>query len=467
MISYNPSMEFKTIIEPFKIKSVESLPITTPEQRKEYLEREHWNVFGLRSQEVTVDLLTDSGTGSMSSEQWAAIMRGDEAYAGSHSWQRFHEVVSDLTGYKHIIPTHQGRASEKILATITVKEGDIIPSNSHFDTTRANFEFAQAKPVDLLCEEGLDLLSPAPFKGNIDLSKLEALLSGEESDKVPFVLMTITNNTGGGQPVSMDNLKKVKELCTKYNKMFLLDACRFAENAWFVSQREEDYKDIEIRDITKEAFRLADGCTISLKKDGFGNIGGVLALNDDTLAEAARNLLILTEGFPTYGGLAGRDLDALAQGLKEITDRNYLEYRARSISYLGEKALSYGIPVVQPAGGHALYIDAKTFLPNIPPHEYPGHSVACEIYLLGGVRVVELGTLAFGVAGENGKPDTPATHELVRLAAPRRTYTQSHFDYVAEVLEKLAENKDKLKGYEVIEQPKLLRHFTAKLKPLI
>ena len=459
-------MEFKTIIEPFKIKSVEPLAITTPEQRKEFLERESWNLFGLQSQEVTIDLLTDSGTGSMSSEQWAAIMRGDEAYAGSHSWQRFNEVVSDLTGYKHIIPTHQGRASEKILATITVKEGDIIPSNSHFDTTRANFEAALATPVDLLCEEGLDLLAPSPFKGNIDLNKLEALLAGEDNEKIPFVLMTITNNTGGGQPVSMENLKAVKALCEKYNKMFLLDACRFAENAWFVSQREDSYKDVEIRDIAKEAFRLADGCTISLKKDGFGNIGGLLALNDDALAEAARNVLILTEGFPTYGGLAGRDLDALAQGLKEITDRHYLEYRARSISYLAEKAIEYGIPVVQPAGGHALYIDAKTFLPNIPPHQYPGHAVACEIYLIGGVRGVELGTLAFGVAGENGDPDTPATHELVRLAAPRRTYTQSHFDYVAEVLEKLAERKDKLKGYKITKQPKLLRHFTAKLEPL-
>jgi len=274
-------MEFETIIEPFKIKSVESLPITSREERQNFLERESWNVFGLRSQEVTIDLLTDSGTGSMSSEQWAAIMRGDEAYAGSHSWQRFHEVVSELTGYKHIIPTHQGRASEKILATISVKEGDIIPSNSHFDTTRANFEFAQSEPIDLLCKEGLDLLSPAPFKGNIDLEKLEELLDGPDSDKVPFVLMTITNNTGGGQPVSMENLKSVKELCTKYNKMLILDACRFAENAWFVSQREEAYKDVEIRDIAKEAFRLADGCTISLKKDGFGNIGGLLAFNDD------------------------------------------------------------------------------------------------------------------------------------------------------------------------------------------
>ena len=317
-------------------------------------------------------------------------MRGDEAYAGSHSWQRFHDVVSELTGYKNIIPTHQGRASEKILATVMVKEGDIIPSNSHFDTTRANFEFVKAEPLDLLCKEGLDLLSPAPFKGNIDLEKLEDILS-KKSEKIPFVLMTITNNTGGGQPVSMENLKNTKKLCEKYNKMLLLDACRFAENAWFVSQREEDYKDVEIREITKEAFRLADGCTISLKKDGFGNIGGVLAFNDDELAEASRNLLILTEGFPTYGGLAGRDLDALAQGLKEITDKNYLEYRARSISYLGEKALSYGIPIVQPAGGHALYIDAKTFVPHIPPHQYPGHSVACEIYLIGGVRAVELG----------------------------------------------------------------------------
>ena len=467
MISYNPSMEFKTIIEPFKIKSVEPIAITTPEQRKEFLEREDWNLFGLQSQEVTIDLLTDSGTGSMSSEQWAAIMRGDEAYAGSHSWQRFNKVLSELTGYKHIIPTHQGRASEKILATITVKEGDIIPSNSHFDTTRANFEAALATPVDLLCKEGLDLLTAAPFKGNIDLEKLETLLNSEDVDKIPFVLMTITNNTGGGQPVSMENLKAVKALCEKHNKMFLLDACRFSENAWFVSQREESYKDIEIREIVKEAFRLADGCTISLKKDGFGNIGGVLAFNDDALAEAAKNVLILTEGFPTYGGLTGRDLEALAQGLIEITDRNYLEYRARSISYLAEKALEYGIPIVQPAGGHALYIDAKTFLPHIPPHQYPGHSLACEIYLIGGVRAVELGTLAFGVAGVDGKDDTPATHELVRLAAPRRSYTQSHFDYVAEVLEKLVDNKDNLKGYEITYQPKLLRHFTAKLKPLV
>ena len=284
--------------------------------------------------------------------------------------------------------------------------------------------------------------------------------------KVPFVLMTITNNTGGGQPVSMENLKAVKALCKKYKKMFLLDACRFAENAWFVSQREDSYKGKNVRDIAKEAFRLADGCSISLKKDGFGNIGGLLALNDDQLAEDAKNLLILTEGFPTYGGLAGRDLDALAQGLIEITDENYLQYRARSIAYLGEKAISYGLPIVQPAGGHALYIDAKTFLPDIPPHQYPGQAVVCELYLLGGIRTAELGTFAFGVAGENGENDTPATHELVRLAAPRRTYTQSHFDYVAEVLEKLVENKDKLKGYEITEQSRFLRHFTAKLKPL-
>ncbi len=405
-------MDFETIIEPFKIKSVESLPITTPEERKEYLAREHSNVFGLKSQEVTIDLLTDSGTGSMSSEQWASLMRGDESYAGSKSWQRFEEVVRDLTGYKHIIPTHQGRASERILASICVKSGDIIPSNSHFDTTRANFEFAESTPIDLLCKEGLSLLDPSDFKGNVDLEKLEELLKSEDGTKVPFVLMTITNNTGGGQPVSMENLKAVKALCKKYKKMFLLDACRFAENAWFVSQREDSYKGKNVRDIAKEAFRLADGCSISLKKDGFGNIGGLLALN------------------------------------------------------LGEKAISYGLPIVQPAGGHALYIDAKTFLPDIPPHQYPGQAVVCELYLLGGIRTAELGTFAFGVAGENGENDTPATHELVRLAAPRRTYTQSHFDYVAEVLEKLVENKDKLKGYEITEQSRFLRHFTAKLKPL-
>tara|TARA_B100000287_G_scaffold417853_1_gene454082 strand:+ start:3894 stop:5267 length:1374 start_codon:yes stop_codon:yes gene_type:complete len=457
-------MEFETIIEPFKIKSVEPLPITTPEERLEALKREHWNIFGLKSQEVTIDLLTDSGTGSMSSEQWASLMRGDESYAGSQSWQRFEEVVKELTGYKHIIPTHQGRASERILASIMLREGNIVPSNSHFDTTRANVEFTGSEALDLICKEGEDLLKPAPFKGNVDLEKLEETLSKEKGN-IPYVLMTVTNNTGGGQPVSMENLKATREVCSKYGIPMFLDACRFAENSWFIHQREKGYESVEIREIAKEIFRLSDGCTISLKKDGFGNIGGFIGVNDDKIAAECKNMLILTEGFPTYGGLAGRDLDALAQGLKEITDKSYLEYRARSISYLADKATEYGIPVVQPAGGHALYLDAKTYLPHIPPHEYPGQAIVCEMYLLGGIRCAEIGTFAFGVHNEEG-PDSPASNELVRLASPRRTYTQSHFDYVGEVLKALAEKKDTLSGYKITEQPEFLRHFTAKLEPI-
>ena len=457
-------MEFETIIEPFKIKSVEPLPITSQEERLKALKREHWNIFGLKSQEVTIDLLTDSGTGSMSSEQWASLMRGDESYAGSQSWQRFEGVVKELTGYKHIIPTHQGRASERILASVMLKEGNVVPSNSHFDTTRANVEFTGSEALDLLCKEGQDLLKPAPFKGNVDLEKLEETLS-KEKENIPYVLMTVTNNTGGGQPVSMENLKATRELCNKYGIPMYLDACRFAENSWFNNQREEGYESIEIREIAKEVFRLSDGCTISLKKDGFGNIGGFIGVNDDKIAAECKNMLILTEGFPTYGGLAGRDLDALAQGLKEITDKSYLEYRARSISYLADKATEYGIPVVQPAGGHALYLDAKTYLPHIPPHEYPGQAIVCEMYLLGGIRCAEIGTFAFGVHNEEG-PDSPASNELVRLASPRRTYTQSHFDYVGEVLKALAEKKDTLSGYKITEQPEFLRHFTAKLEPI-
>ena len=457
-------MEFETIIEPFKIKSVEPLPITTPEERLEALKREHWNIFGLKSQEVTIDLLTDVGTGSMSSEQWASLMRGDESYAGSQSWQRFEEVVKELTGYKHIIPTHQGRASERILASIMLQEGNIVPSNSHFDTTRANVEFTGSEALDLICKEGKDLLKPAPFKGNVDLERLEETLSKEKGN-IPYVLMTVTNNTGGGQPVSMENLKAAREVCNKYGIPMFLDACRFAENSWFIHQREKGYESVEIRDIAKEIFRLSDGCTISLKKDGFGNIGGFIGVNDDKIAAECKNMLILTEGFPTYGGLAGRDLDALAQGLKEITDKSYLEYRARSISYLADKATEYGIPVVQPAGGHALYLDAKTYLPHIPPHEYPGQAIVCEMYLLGGIRCAEIGTFAFGVHNEEG-PDSPASNELVRLASPRRTYTQSHFDYVGEVLKALAEKKDTLSGYKITEQPEFLRHFTAKLEPI-
>ncbi|MDQ1436660.1 MAG: tyrosine phenol-lyase [Acidimicrobiaceae bacterium] len=454
----------RTIIEPFRIKVVEPLRFTTREHRVDALAAAGWNLFGLKADDVLIDLLTDSGTGAMSSEQWAALMRGDESYAGSRSFERFEAVVRDLTGYDHVIPVHQGRAAERILFTEVVTPGSIVPNNTHFDTTRANVEHEGAVALDLLCPEGRDLALDAPFKGNVDIEALEQLLA-QRGERVPLVLVTLTNNSGGGQPVSLENLRAVRRVCDTYGKPLILDAARFAENAWFVHEREPGQADRTPRAIAEEQFRLADGCMISLKKDGFGNIGGLLAVNDSELAARCRNVLILTEGFPTYGGLAGRDLDALAQGLLEVTDPDYLRYRARSAAYLAEKAWAAGVPTVMPPGGHAVYLDAKALLPHIPPHELPAQALAAELYLEGGVRGVEIGTLMFGRAVA-GQADTPAPNELVRLALPRRVYTQSHVDYVGEVIAHVGANADRLRGFRIVDQPQWLRHFTARLEPL-
>lgn len=457
-------MAYRTIIEPFRIKAVEPLCHTTREERETALRAAGWNLFGLRAEDVLIDLLTDSGTGAMSAQQWAAIMQGDESYAGSASFDRFRSVVSELTGFAHVIPTHQGRAAEKILFAETVTSGQIVPNNTHFDTTRANVEYRDAEAADLLCDEGHDLQSMAPFKGNMDIERLEDLLR-TEGERVPLVIMTITNNSGGGQPVSMTNLRSVREVCDLYGKPLFLDACRFAENAWFVCQREEGYTWKSPRRVAEEAFRLADGCTISLKKDGFGNIGGLLAMNDAELAERCRNLLILTEGFPTYGGLAGRDLEALAQGLLEITNPDYLQYRVRTAEYLAERAWAAGVQTVRPPGGHAVYLDARALLPHIPPHQYPGQVLACELFLEGGIRGVEIGTVMFGRPDPHGGPDSPASHDLVRLALPRRVYTQSHIDYVGEVIAHVADRASELRGLRMTYQPRWLRHFTCRFEP--
>ena len=457
---------YRTIIEPFRIKAVEPLRFTTPEERAAALTRAGHNLFNLAAEDVLIDLLTDSGTGAMSSEQWAAVMRGDESYAGSRSFQRFESVVHELTGYRHVIPTHQGRAAEHILFGELVRPGHVVPGNTHFDTTRANIEVQGGAALDLICAEGRDLRLDAPFKGNIDLAALERVLSEYGAERVPLVMITVTNNSGGGQPVSLDNLRGARALCDWYGVPLYLDAARFAENAWFVAQREVGQADRSPRQIAEEMFRLADGCTISLKKDGFGNIGGVLALQDDTLAARCRSALILTEGFPTYGGLAGRDLEALAQGLLEVTDPDYLRYRARSAQYLADKAEAAGVPTVRPAGGHAVYLDAGALLPHIPPHRLPGQALACALYLEGGVRGCEIGTLMFGRPAPDGGPDMPAAHELVRLALPRRVYTQSHVDYVGEVIAAVAARAGRLPGYRIVEQPARLRHFSARLEPL-
>jgi len=456
----------RTIIEPFRIKSVEPLRFTTRAERERSLVAAGHNLFNLHADDVLIDLLTDSGTGAMSSEQWAAIMRGDESYAGARSFDRFHQVVSDLTGFAHLIPTHQGRAAERILFGTMVSAGDVVPNNTHFDTTRANVEFQGAEARDIVCTEGRDLQLDAPFKGNVDLEALERTLT-EEGDRVPLVLVTITNNSGGGQPVSLENLRAVRALCDRFATPLILDACRFAENAWFVHEREPGQHDRSPREIAEEAFRLADGCTISLKKDGLGNIGGLLALNDGEVAARCRDALILTEGFPTYGGLAGRDLDALAVGLLEVTEPDYLRYRVRTAAYLAEKAWEAGVPTVRPPGGHAVYLDAGALLPHIPPAELPAQALAAELYLEGGVRGVEIGTLMFGRPGTDGEPDVVAPHELVRLALPRRTYTQSHIDYVGEVIAAVAAHAEDLRGYRIVEQPAWLRHFTARLEPLV
>jgi len=455
----------KTIIEPFKIKSVEPIRFTTREERIKILEEAGFNPFLIHAEDVLIDLLTDSGTSAMSSEQWAGIMRGDESYAGARSFYKFEAAVKKITGDEFIIPTHQGRAAEKIIFSILGGPGKYFASNTFFDTTRANIEFTGAEAVDLLVEIGKHPEQRAPFKGNMDIEALEKFIKKVGKENIPIIVLTVTNNSGGGQPVSMQNIREVKDVCNKYGLLLFLDACRFAENAYFIKLREKGYENKSILEICREMFSYADGSTMSAKKDALVNIGGWLSLNDKELSMKCRNLLIVTEGFPTYGGLAGRDLEAIAQGLEEVVNEHYLHYRIRSTEYLGEKMLSAGIPIIEPPGGHAIYIDAKRFLPNIPPDQYPGQSIVCELYLEGGVRAVEIGSVMFGRYDKNGKL-IPAIMELVRLAIPRRVYTQSHIDYVAEVLIEVFKNRAKMKGYRITYEAPMLRHFTAKFKPL-
>lgn len=454
---------FTTIFEPFRIHSVEPLRMTTRAERREHLRAASFNLFQLRAEHVLIDLLTDSGTGAMSRDQWAALQHGDESYAGSPSFYLFADAVRDLFPFRHVIPVHQGRAAEKILFSALGGQGKVVPNNTHFDTTRANVEATGARAVDLVIAEGRDPVSDHPFKGNMDLGALEALLA-TSGDSVPCVFVTITNNSGGGQPVSLENLRGVRALCDRFGKPLFLDACRFAENAWFIREREEGQGHREVADIVREIALLADGMTMSAKKDPMGNIGGWLAVNDDALAEECRNMLILTEGFPTYGGLAGRDLEALAQGLKEAVQHDYLRYRIRSTAYLGEALQKRGIPVLSPFGGHAVYLDARGLADHLDPLEYPGQSVAVALYETGGIGSCEIGTVMFGRQPDGS--EVPAAMDLVRLAIPRRTYTQSHIDYVIEVCEQVAAKAHELPAYRIVEEPKALRHFTARFEPI-
>jgi tryptophanase len=451
----------KTMIEPFRIKSVEPIRMTTREEREKLLADARLNVFKLRAEDVILDFLTDSGTGAMSARQWGAIMEGDESYAGARSFFRLQEVLQRLTGYPHIIPTHQGRAAERIFFGVATRPGDIVPNNTHFDTTRANLEFDGVEALDLVIPEGTQPATIHPFKGNIDLEKVEHLLK-TRGEHVPFGMLTVTNNSGGGQPVSMANMRAYSELLKRYGKPFILDVCRFAENAMFIKLREPGMADRTPESIAQEMFRLADGCTMSAKKDGMVNIGGFIALKDDRWVEAARNNLILTEGFPTYGGLAGRDLEALAVGLEEVLHEDYLRYRLRTAEYMGEKLLAGGVGIVQPTGGHAVYIDAKTFLPHLGPQDYPAWSLANALYLEGGIRGVEIGSVMFGKHLDDGT-ETYAPMELVRLAFPRRVYTQSHFDFAAEVICELKAKAETVRGVRIAKQSKYLRHFTAEM----
>jgi len=456
-------LQFKTIIEPFRIKSVESVKFTERGERETALAQAGYNVFLLRGEDVLIDLLTDSGTGAMSAAQWGAIMQGDETYAGSRSFYRFRDVVQDLTGFRHVIPTHQGRAAERILFHSVLKPGDVVPNNNHFDTTRANVEVEEAEARDLVIPEGRVPSQVHPFKGNVDLAALERTLA-QDGEHVPLVMVTVTNNTGGGQPVSLENLRGVRKLCDRFQKPFFLDACRFAENAWFVKTREAGQSGRTPKAIAQEMFSLADGCTMSAKKDGLANIGGFLAMNDDAWAERCRNLLILTEGFPTYGGLAGYDLEAVARGLEEVVEEPYLRYRIRSIEYLHERLVAAGVPVIRPAGGHAVYIDARALLSHIPPLAYPGIALVNALYVEAGIRGVEIGSVMFG-RQPDGTEKAPAM-DLVRLAIPRRVYTQSHIDYVAEAVIGVAAMKQQLRGYRMTKAPAVLRHFTALFEPL-
>jgi tryptophanase len=453
----------KTIIEPFRIKVVEPIRLTTRDERRRLLEQAGWNLFAIHADDVIVDLLTDSGTSAMSSAQWGAVMRGDESYAGSPSYYRFEAAVRELMPFRHVIPTHQGRAAEAILFSIVGGPGRIIPSNTHFDTTRGNIEATGAEAMDLVIPEAHDPDDLHPFKGNMDLARLGQLLD-EAGDRVPLVMLTVTNNAGGGQPVSLANIRATAEIAHRHGKPLIVDGCRFAENAWFIKCREPGQGGRGVTDIVRDMFAVADGMTMSAKKDAFANIGGWLALNDDALAAAARNRLILTEGFPTYGGLAGRDLEAIAVGLHEIVDEQYLRYRVRTNEYIGEKLLTLGVPIVRPVGGHAVFVDARRFLPHIPPLQYPGQALAVALYEAGGIRSCEIGTVMFGL-----KPDgteAPADLDLVRLAMPRRVYTQSHADYLVEVFEDVVARREQLRGLRIVSQPRQLRHFTARFEPL-
>ncbi len=449
----------KTIIEPFRVKSVEPIKMTTQAQREAILRKAHFNTFLVRGGDVIIDLLTDSGASAMSAEQWAGIMRGDESYAGSESFFRLQSVLKDLTGFEQVLPTHQGRASERILFELVGGKGKVIPSNAHFDTTRANAEHSGAEAVNLPIPEASDPRSHHPFKGNMDVAALEALITKVGVERIPLVMMTVTNNTSGGQPVSLENIRAVRKVCDKYKLPLFLDACRFAENAWFIRQREPAYEGKAPRDISRAMFDLADGATISAKKDGLVNIGGLLLIRDRELFRKACNLLILTEGFVTYGGLAGRDLEAMAQGLTEVVDEDYLGYRIRSVEYLGKGLLDAGIQIIEPPGGHAIYIDACQFAPQIPRSQFPGQAVVCGLYRIAGIRSCEIGSV---MAGPNRTPEL----ELVRLAVPRRAYTQSHIDYVVEACAELFAKRDSLRGLRITEAPDVLRHFTAKFEEI-
>jgi len=440
--------------------------MTSEEERVNALEQASYNLFKIPAHMILIDLLTDSGTGAMSSEQWAGIMRGDESYAGSSSFERLEKTAQELFGFKHIIPTHQGRAAERILFSTICKRGDIIPNNTHFDTTRANVESQDALAIDLVISEGLDPSNTHPFKGNMDVIKLEELIKEKGEENIPVCILTITNNSGGGQPVSMENIRSVRKVLDVYGIPLYLDACRFAENAYFIKLRESKYKDANVKDIVLEMMSFADGCTISAKKDGLVNIGGLLCTNNDSLAKKGKNVLILTEGYPTYGGLAGRDLDAMSVGLKEVLDEDYLEYRLAQAKYLGEHLMNIGYNTIQPAGGHAIYIDAKSTLDHIPPLEFPGHALAIELYKTGGIRSCEIGTVMFGKIDKATGKEIPAKMELLRLALPRRTHTQSHIDYVLEVAKDVFDRKKSIKGLKIIDQPNTLRHFTASFKLL-
>ena len=450
-------MPTKTIIEPFRIKSIEPIRRTTHEERQKLLEAAGYNLFLIVSRDILIDLLTDSGTGAMSTEQWAAIMRGDESYAGSPSFERFRNSVQAIFGFRHVIPTHQGRAAERILFNVMCKKGDIVPNNTHFDTTRANCEFVGAEALDLPIPEALEPQRHHPFKGNMDVVRLAETIEHAGAKRIPLVMLTVTNNSGGGQPVSLENIRAVKTICQRHGIPLYIDACRFAENAYFIKLREPGYASKTPREIAREMFSFADGCTMSAKKDGMANIGGFLCTNDDILAQQEKDLLILTEGFPTYGGLAGRDLDAIAVGLNEALEEDYLNYRIVSTAYLGNHISKEGVPIVQPPGGHAIYLDARAFLPHIPPTKFPGVALACALYVEGGIRSVEIGTLMFG---------EHATMDLVRLAIPRRVYTQSHIDYVIEVILEVWQKRAQIRGLELTYQAPFLRHFTARFKPI-